>query len=61
MKKDILVKTAEMALDKIKSLDLDEGLAKDLEWCLGSYQFDGVPTGLVEKCKEALYLLKIEK
>lgn len=61
MKKDTLVKTAQTALDKIKSLNIEEGLVKDLEWCLGSYQYDGVPTGLVAICKEALQLLKAEK
>lgn len=56
-----MVKTAQTALDKIKSLNIEEGLVKDLEWCLGSYQYDGVPTGLVAICKEALQLLKAEK
>ncbi|WP_209329285.1 hypothetical protein [Lunatimonas salinarum] len=58
MKTGTLEKTAEAALDKIKELKLDEGLMKDLEWCLGSYRYDGVPSGLTEKCQEALYILK---
>lgn len=55
-----LVETAEMTLEKLKQLKLDEGLEKDIAWCLGSYKFDNVPTGLIEKCKEALELLKAE-
>lgn len=61
MKADVSIKIVEATIEKLKKLDLDSGLVADLEWCLGSYKYDKQPSGLIEKCGEALYLLKEAK
>lgn len=54
-------KAAEEALMKLKSLDLDVQLQRDLEWCLGSYKSDQNPTGLYEMTERAIGVLALEK
>jgi hypothetical protein len=54
-------KVCEEALEKLKALDLDVQLQRDLEWCLGSYQSDKNPVGLYDMAERALGLFQIEK
>jgi len=53
-----LEKTSEEILKKLKSLDLDHQLQADLEWCLGSFQYDKNPIGLIESAERALIVFK---
>lgn len=49
---------AEDILAKLKSLDLEQQLQADLNWCLGSYRYDHNATGLVEVMGMAHDVLK---
>ena len=51
-------KVSEEILTKLKSLDLDQQLQADLEWCLGSYRYDQNATGLIEAMSKAHEVLK---
>ena|SRR6478736_3780594 len=51
-------KTSEEILKKLKSLNLDQQLQADLEWCLGSYKYDKNPIGLIESAERALIIFK---
>lgn len=51
-------KVSEEILTKLKSLDLDQQLQADLEWCLGSYRYDQNAAGLVETIGKAHEVLK---
>ncbi len=51
-------KVSEEILTKLKSLDLDQQLQADLEWCLGSYRYDQNATGLIEAIGKAHEVLK---
>lgn len=53
-----LEKTGEEILKKLKSLDLDQQLQADLEWCLGSFKHDKNPIGLIESAERALVVFK---
>ncbi|MBN8575631.1 MAG: hypothetical protein KF775_03620 [Cyclobacteriaceae bacterium] len=55
-----LDKIAENILDKLRGINIEHQLQADLEWCLGSYRFDGNPVGLVEAINRALVVLKAE-
>lgn len=57
----LLEKVSEEALDKLKSLGLEEQLQSELEWCLGSYRFDRNPIGLRQVAGRALSVLNAEK
>jgi hypothetical protein len=52
---------AESILDKFRTLNIEHQLQADLEWCLGSYRFDGNPVGLVEAINRAVAALKAEQ
>ncbi|MBX2896270.1 MAG: hypothetical protein KF763_12550 [Cyclobacteriaceae bacterium] len=52
---------AEATLDKLRALTLEPQLQADLEWCLGSYRYDGNPVGLVEALSRAIGVLKAEQ
>ncbi len=52
-------KVTEEVLAKLKSLDLDQQLQADIEWCLGSYRYDQNATGLIEVIFKAHNVLKV--
>ncbi len=52
---------AESILDKFRALNIEHQLQADLEWCLGSYRFDGNPVGLVDAVGRSLFVLKAEQ
>lgn len=56
-----LEKTVLSTLEKLEKLKLDEKLQAELTWCLGSYEYDQNPTGLIEKSGMALELLKAKR
>jgi hypothetical protein len=49
-----------LALNKLKSLNLEPQLQSDLEWCLGSFSSDKNPIGLYEMGQRALEVFKTE-
>ncbi|MCW5912298.1 MAG: hypothetical protein KIT62_14605 [Cyclobacteriaceae bacterium] len=51
----------EAIVEKLRSLDIEHQLQADLEWCLGSYRYDGNPVGLVDAISRALTVLKAEQ
>lgn len=51
-------KVSEQVLSKLQSLNLQEGLQADIQWCLGSYRYDKNPVGLYEMGHKALPVLK---
>ncbi len=51
-------KISEDVLEKLKSLDLEQQLQADIEWCLGSYRYDQNTTGLIEVIGKAHDVLK---
>lgn len=51
-------KVSEEVLEKLKSLDLEQQLQADIEWCLGSYRYDQNATGLIEAIGKAHDVLK---
>ena len=53
-------KVSEDVLAKLKSLNIEQQLQADLEWCLGSYRFDQNASGLLEAIKKSLDVLKQE-
>ena len=55
-----IVKLSESILDKLKNLNLEPGLQSDIVWCLGSYNHDQNPIGLLEKAAQALTVFKAE-
>jgi hypothetical protein len=46
------------ALKKLRELNLDVQLQRELEWCLGSYANDGNPVGLFSMAERALQEFK---
>src|SRR5579872_1349503 len=56
-----IVKVSESILDKLKNLNLEPGLQSDIVWCLGSYNHDKNPVGLLEKAAQALVIFKAEQ
>jgi hypothetical protein len=59
--KDLLEQASDEALKKLQGLGIEPQLQSELEWCLGSYRFDGIPTGLREVAGKALVVLNAEK
>ena len=53
-------KVTEDALDKLKALNIEQGLQADIEWCLGSYRADGNPIGLYDMFSRVLSVFKTE-
>lgn len=53
-------KVAEEILAKLKALDIEHQLQADIEWCLGSYRYDGNPTGLFDMAAKAVSVFKQE-
>ena len=54
-------KATKDALTVLKSLDIDHQLQADIEWCLGSYNTDGNPSGLYEMVEKSIRVLSVEK
>ena len=54
-------KACELALTKLKELNIDGGLQSEIQWCLGSYRHDGNPAGLYIMAKRALAAFTVEK
>jgi hypothetical protein len=53
-------KVCELALKKLRELNIDQGLQSEIEWCLGSYQNDKNPSGLYLMAKRALAVFSVE-
>ena len=53
-------KACEVALSKLKALNIDEGLQSEIQWCLGSYANDKNPAGLYIMAKRALAVFTVE-
>jgi hypothetical protein len=53
-------KVAETILAKLKALDIEHQLQADIEWCIGSYNYDKNPSGLQEAAAAALPVFKQE-
>jgi hypothetical protein len=53
-----LGKISETILDKLKSLGIEEQLQADISWCIGSYNYDQNPVGLIDNAKKALEVFK---
>jgi hypothetical protein len=51
-------KVSETILEKLKSLGIEEQLQADISWCIGSYNYDKNPVGLIENAKKALDVFK---
>lgn len=51
----------ELALDKLRAMDIEHPLQADLQWCLGSYRGDGNPIGLYQMAERALAVFQREK
>lgn len=58
---DSLKKVSQETLKKLTSLDANKQLQADIEWCLGSYDYDKNPSGLYETAKRALVYFQEEK
>ena len=56
-----LVKTVQSTLEKLGKLKLDQQLQEELTWCLGSYEYDQNPVGVIEKSRKVLELLKSKR
>ncbi len=54
-------KAADLALAKLKELNLDAPLQGELEWCIGSYSFDKNPEGLIKMISKAITVFNEEK
>jgi len=54
-------KVSEDIIAKLKSLNIEQQLQADLEWCLGSYRYDQNASGLLEVIKRAFDILKQEQ
>lgn len=51
----------ELALAKLREMDIEHPLQADLQWCLGSYRGDGNPIGLYQMGERALAVFQREK
>ena len=54
-------KACEVALEKLKELNIDSGFQSEIEWCLGSYRHDKNPSGLYLMAKRALAIFTVEQ
>ncbi|MBL7871850.1 MAG: hypothetical protein JNM78_09585 [Cyclobacteriaceae bacterium] len=53
-------KVSESILAKLKALNIEHQLQANIEWCIGSYNYDKNPAGLKEAAVEALAVFKQE-
>lgn len=58
---DPLKKVSEETLKKLQSLNIQQQLQADLEWCIGSYTHDKNPVGLLQVVGRSLTVLKEEQ
>ena len=58
---DPLQKVSMETLKKLQTLNIQQQLQADLEWCLGSYTHDKNPVGLVDAVSRSLSALKTEQ
>ena len=49
---------ASAALKKLQSLEIEEKLQADIEWCLGSYEYDRNPRGLYVMLDKAVIVFQ---
>lgn len=49
-----LEKVIQQSLEKLAKMGADQKLQDDIKWCLGSYNFDKNPAGLIETGGRAL-------
>ena len=55
-----LESVSKTVLEKLIALKLDVQLQADIEWCLGSYNHDKNPVGLIESLNRAAQVFKAE-
>jgi hypothetical protein len=53
-------KVSEAILTKLKALNIEHQLQADIEWCIGSYNYDKNPAGLKEAAAKALVIFNQE-
>jgi hypothetical protein len=58
---ELIIKACETSLSKLSELNLDHQLQSEINWCLGSFQNDGNPTGLYQMAERALIIFKAEQ
>lgn len=58
---DHIEKVCEEAFYALRSLNIEQSLQNDIEWCLGSYRSDKNPVGLYDVAERSLVILKAEK
>lgn len=51
-------KVNEEALNKLRELNIEQGLQSEIQWCLGSYRSDKNPIGLYAMAERALVVFK---
>ena len=51
-------KINEEALNKLRELNIEQGLQAEIQWCLGSYRADKNPVGLYTMAERALVIFK---
>lgn len=56
-----LEKASLQALKTLQSLGIEQQLQQDIEWCLGSFRYDGNPSGLCEMTKRSISVLQEAK
>lgn len=57
---DQLIKSSQLAVETFRKLKAEEynEIISNLEWCIGSYQHDGNPDGLLNLTTKSLNILK---
>jgi hypothetical protein len=55
-----ILKASEEVLSTLKSLNIEQQLQTDMEWCLGSYHADKNPIGLFDMVSRALPIFRTE-
>ena len=51
-------KVNEEVLNKLRDLNIEQGLQAEIQWCLGSYRSDKNPIGLYAMAERALVIFK---
>src|SRR5690242_12639299 len=51
-------KVSEDVLNKLRELNIEQGLQAEIQWCLGSYRADKNPVGLYTMAERALVVFK---
>lgn len=58
---DPIKKISEETLKTLQGLGIEKQLQADLQWCLGSYEHDNNPVGVLEMLDKSTVVLKEEK